>query len=171
MLVVRSRPHHSAAQYPLATQYSSPLRSAVFFYCIYCIAFVAPRHNSGHFLIKIILADFVSSDCSILAQLKRAHHIQFQEPSRNRRGNVCSKPMEDMMCKNLVTITAALAILSLGSLASAQAGGATSASSKYNNATHTASLDQTRHHRQVQTADFRITEFSSSSAKSSVPHR
>ena len=38
------------------------------------------------------------------------------------------------MCKSLVTITAALAIMFLGSLLTgAQAGGATSAPSKYNN--------------------------------------
>jgi hypothetical protein len=145
-----------------------PLRSAVF---LYCIASVAPRHKRGRFLIKMSLADFVSSGCLILAQLKSADHIRLQESSRPRRGNVHSKPMEDMMCKKLVTITAALAILSLGSFVSAQAGGATSAPSMYNNATHTASLNQGRHHRQVQTADFRITEFSSSSAKHAVSKR
>lgn len=77
------------------------------------------------------------------------------------------------MCKSLVTITAALAILSMGSLLSdrAQAGGAMSAPSKYNNATNTAELYQVRHHRSTRTADVRITEFSSSSAKSSVPKR
>ena len=77
------------------------------------------------------------------------------------------------MCKNLITITAALALLSIGSLASdrAQAGGAMSAPSKYSNATHTASLDQVRHHQLTSAADVRITEFSSSSVKSSVPKR
>ena len=77
------------------------------------------------------------------------------------------------MCKSLVVIAAALAILLLGSLVSdrAQAGGATSAASKYNNASRAANLEQVRHHRRVQTADFGITEFSSSSAKSSVPKR
>jgi len=45
------------------------------------------------------------------------------------------------MCKSLVTITAALAIMFLGSLLTgAQAGGATSAPSKYNNVTQTANL-------------------------------
>ena len=74
------------------------------------------------------------------------------------------------MCKSLVTITAALAIVFLGSLLTgAQAGGATSAPSKYNNATYTANLYQVRHHRPVQTVEFGITEFSSSSAKHSVP--
>jgi len=76
------------------------------------------------------------------------------------------------MRKSLVTVAAALAIASLGSLVSAQAGGgATSAPSKYNNEVASASLDQGRHRRTVQTVDFRITEFSSSSAKSSPPKR
>jgi len=81
--------------------------------------------------------------------------------------------MEGLMCKSLVTITAAVAILSLGSLASdpAQAGGATSTPSKYNNAAHAANMQQVRHHQRVQTANFGITEFSSSSAKTSVPKR
>ncbi len=85
----------------------------------------------------------------------------------------CTSPMEGLMYKSLVTIAAALAILSLGSLASdrAQAGGAASAPSKYNNASHTANLVQVRHHQRVQTAEFGITEFSSSSAKTSVPKR
>ena len=76
------------------------------------------------------------------------------------------------MYKSLVTITAALAILSLGSLVfdRAQAGSSTSAPSKYNNAAKTANLNQARNQR-AQTAGFRITEFSSSSAKSSVPKR
>ena len=74
------------------------------------------------------------------------------------------------MCKSLVTITAALAIVFLGSLLTgAQAGGATSAPSKYNNAVQAANLYQVRHHRPVQTVEFEITEFSSSSAKHSVP--
>jgi hypothetical protein len=66
--------------------------------------------------------------------------------------------MEETMCKSLVTITAALALVSLTSFVSdhAQAGSAVSAPSKYR-AVHSAA----------------ITEFSSSSAqtKSSVPHR
>ncbi len=77
------------------------------------------------------------------------------------------------MCKNLVTIAAALAILSMGSIIPdrAQAGSSTSAPSKYNNAAQSANLNQVRNHRPVQTVDYRITEFSSSSAKSSVPKR
>jgi hypothetical protein len=65
--------------------------------------------------------------------------------------------MEETMCKSILTIAVALAIVSLGSLVSdrAQAGSSASAASKYNSAIHTA----------------RITEFSSSSTKSSVAHR
>jgi len=74
------------------------------------------------------------------------------------------------MCKSLMTITAALAILSLGSLVPAQAGGgATSAPSKYNNPT-TAAAEQVRQ-QPAQAAALPITEFSSSSAKSSVAKR
>ncbi len=74
------------------------------------------------------------------------------------------------MCKSLVTIATALAILSLGSLVSdrAQAGGATSAPSKY---THAVNVVQARHHLPVQTAEFGIAEFSSSSAKIPVSKR
>jgi hypothetical protein len=84
---------------------------------------------------------------------------------------ICLKPKEDMMCKGLVTIVAAVVLLSLGSFVSAQAGGATSAPSKYSNATHTATLDQGQRRRQVQTAYFGITEFSSSSAKHTASKR
>jgi len=74
--------------------------------------------------------------------------------------------------KSLVTMTATIATVSLGLLASAQAGGATSAPSKYfNNEIDHVNLAQVRHHQVVQTADFRITEFSSSSAKSSASKR
>jgi hypothetical protein len=61
------------------------------------------------------------------------------------------------MYKNLIIFTAALAILSVGSLVSAQAGGSTSAASKYRHSTQSASVDQDRGH-------YKITEFSSSSA-------
>ena len=74
--------------------------------------------------------------------------------------------------KTFLTISAAVAIVSLGSLASAQAGGATSAPSRYfNNEIDNVNLAQIRHHRVVQAADVRITEFSSSSAKSSASKR
>jgi hypothetical protein len=72
------------------------------------------------------------------------------------------------MLKSVVTLAAALTILSLGSLVSAQAGGATSAPSKYNGVSHSAKLSAARNH---QLAAFSITEFSSSSAKSSAPKR
>lgn len=66
------------------------------------------------------------------------------------------------MHKVLIAITAALA-LTLGSIA-AQAGGATSAPTRSNN------VWQTRY-QQTQTAGGGITEFSSSSARSSVSKR
>jgi hypothetical protein len=69
--------------------------------------------------------------------------------------------MEHAMYKSLVTISAALAIVSLGMLACdrAQAGSSSSAPSKYQ-AVHTANQTQ-----------FKITEFSSSSAKRHGPQR
>ena len=64
------------------------------------------------------------------------------------------------MCKSIAAIVGLAAILSLGSLIAAQAGGGgTSAPSKYNNAGHS------------QNTSYTITEFSSSSAKSSTPKR
>jgi hypothetical protein len=72
----------------------------------------------------------------------------------------------------MATITATLAILSLGPLVSAQAGGgATSAPSKYNNAAYTASVDQIRNSRHAHAPSFTITEFPSSSTMTSVPKR
>jgi hypothetical protein len=78
---------------------------------------------------------------------------------------------EGTMRKSLVAITAALAMLCVGSLGPerAQAGGAMSAPTKV--ATQTATFHQGRRHRPTETADFSITEFSSSSAKRSVPQR
>ncbi len=72
-----------------------------------------------------------------------------------------------------MTIATALAILSLGMLVSggALAGGSSSAPSKYNNASQTVSVDQTRYLRRVRSVHFTITEFSSSSARTSVPKR
>jgi hypothetical protein len=68
------------------------------------------------------------------------------------------------MCKSIAAIASLAAIWSLGSLVAAQAGGgATSAPSKYNNAS------QTQWHSQH--TGYTITEFSSSSAKSSTPKR
>ena len=58
------------------------------------------------------------------------------------------------MSKTLVAIAAAGAILSLGSLVPAQAGGgATSAPSKYNNAGTSASVEQTRTRQHVHMRD------------------
>jgi len=77
------------------------------------------------------------------------------------------------MCKNIVMIAASIAIVSLGSLVSAQAGGgATRAPSKYNGSLQTVKFNQVHNRLPVQTAvDYRITEFSSSSAKASTPKR
>jgi hypothetical protein len=73
----------------------------------------------------------------------------------------------------VISIATALAVLPLASFAldRAQAGGSMSAPSKYNNATNVGNLYQVRHHRLAQTTHVGITEFSSSSAKSSVPKR
>jgi hypothetical protein len=65
------------------------------------------------------------------------------------------------MCKSMAAIAGLTAILSLGSLVPANAGGgATSAPSKYNNAA------QTQYQWRTQHTSYTITEFSSSSAKS-----
>jgi hypothetical protein len=81
--------------------------------------------------------------------------------------------MEDAMRKSLLAVATAFAAVSAGSLISdgAQAGGSTSAASKYNNATYIANLHQARNRPLVEAADFRITEFSSSSARSPVAKR
>jgi hypothetical protein len=65
--------------------------------------------------------------------------------------------MENSMCKSSVTLAAVVAILSIGAPVSAQASGATSAPSKYDNA------DQSRTVYRVQAAGYTIAEFSSSS--------
>ena len=64
------------------------------------------------------------------------------------------------------TITGTLAILAVALLASgsAQAGGATSAASKYGH-THQLAANQARVNRQAQRSGFAITEYSSSSAR------
>ena len=68
------------------------------------------------------------------------------------------------MCKSIAAIVSLAAILSLGSLIAAQpGGGGTSAQSKYNNA------GQTQWH--PQNTSYTITEFSSSSARSTKPKR
>ena len=73
------------------------------------------------------------------------------------------------MRRSLVTMTAAIAFMSIG-FVSAQAGGATSAPSKHSHSAQTANL-RARNHGTVQTANYSITEFSSSSAHSSAPKR
>jgi len=77
------------------------------------------------------------------------------------------------MSKTLVALTAALVVVSLASLGldRAQAGGATSAASRYSHQAQasTASQFSALSHRVAE--HFAITEFSSSSAKSSAPKR
>jgi hypothetical protein len=81
--------------------------------------------------------------------------------------------MEDSMYKGFIVIAATLSIVSLGSVLSdrAQAGGATSAASKYSSTIDGVKQAQLPVRSSAQTADFAITEFSSSSAKSSVAKR
>lgn len=74
------------------------------------------------------------------------------------------------MSKSLLVTAVALAIVSLGTLG-AQAGGATSAPSKYNYAMNDVKQAQVQTRWLVQAADVRITEFSSSSAKSTASKR
>ena len=71
------------------------------------------------------------------------------------------------MLRSFVTAAAALAIMSLGSfvIGPAQAGSSTSAPSKYNNAIDGTRVSQVATHHRARVADYRITEFSSSSAK------
>jgi hypothetical protein len=73
------------------------------------------------------------------------------------------------MRKTIATIAAA-AILSATSLISAQAGGSSSAPSKYDNANNTASVSPTRNAK-IHAVSYPITEFSSSSARTSAPKR
>jgi hypothetical protein len=77
------------------------------------------------------------------------------------------------MYNRLATITGTFAILAAALLAPgrADAGGATSAPSKYAHASQLATAHQVSTTRQTRRTDFAITEYSSSSAKSSVPHR
>jgi hypothetical protein len=70
------------------------------------------------------------------------------------------------MRKGLIATAAAVSLLSAGMFVPALAGGATSAPSRYNGEAQSARLSQIRHGSHVQTADFGVTEFSSSSAKS-----
>jgi len=72
----------------------------------------------------------------------------------------------------IICTAAAVALLSLGSYVSAQAGGATSAPCKYSRNAPAANVSQPQTSNvQTATADVAITEFSSSSARSSVPKR
>jgi hypothetical protein len=77
--------------------------------------------------------------------------------------------MEGKMHKSLVMIGAALAAVASGSF-TAQAGSSTSAPSRYNGGSGVQVSENSTHHRSHAT-DYPITEFSSSSAKSTAPKR
>jgi hypothetical protein len=72
--------------------------------------------------------------------------------------------------RKAIASIAAVAILSAASLITAQAGGASSAPSKYNNANNTASVSPPRNAK-IHAVSYPITEFSSSSARLSAPKR
>jgi hypothetical protein len=77
------------------------------------------------------------------------------------------------MCKTFVTLAAALAIASLGTLA-AQAGNGAQGTSKYNGQIGQSYRYQGEYNSSYaarQPAGYAITEFSSSSARTSGPHR
>jgi len=106
-----------------------------------------------------LIADFVSNRFLIIAPFTNADHIRLRQ---NKTTKTFRSNLEDTMRKTLITAAAVLA-LSLGSIA-AQAGGATSAPTRSNHVWHT-------NNQQTQTAGAGITEFSSSSARSSVAKR
>ena len=74
------------------------------------------------------------------------------------------------MSKCLATITGALAVLAVSVLASypAQAGGSSSAPSKYGHSSQVAAVQQVQTNRPARSTDFGITEYSSSAKN---PHR
>lgn len=76
------------------------------------------------------------------------------------------------MCKSLVTIMGALAILcgSLLAFERAEAGASASAPSKYARTNQVAAVYQARTNRHLQKPDFAITEYSSSSRNLSRGH-
>ena len=74
------------------------------------------------------------------------------------------------MAKKLYTAAAALMLVSLA-VASAQAGGATSAASRYNGAGNWTGGAPSYQDRLAQTDSVKITEFSSSSARASAAKR
>jgi hypothetical protein len=77
------------------------------------------------------------------------------------------------MSRSLVTTIGVLAILSgsLLPLDRAAAGASASAPSKYGHASQVATVHQAQVNRQARRNDFAITEYSSSSARRSVPKR
>jgi hypothetical protein len=122
-------------------------------------------------LIEPLTADLFSGTFLFLARFTNEDHTRRQETLL--RGSVAQTPMEESMRKGFITIAATLAVVSLASLVTdrAQAGGASSAPSKYSYTTVTVKQAQVRRDLLIQASDVRITEFSSSSAKSSAPKR
>jgi hypothetical protein len=90
---------------------------------------------------------------------------------------VVPNQMENAMSRCFVIIVGALAIVSASTLPfdRAEAGASASAPSKYSQASrataHVATVHQASANRQARKGDSEITEFSSSSAKTSVPRR
>jgi len=74
-------------------------------------------------------------------------------------GKIRSKPMETGMYKHIIAVAAALAVLSLGALTAQAGNGAQGSPSRYNS-----NIGKTSFHSS-------ITEFSSSSARTSGPRR
>jgi hypothetical protein len=113
----------------------------------------------------------VRMNCLMIAQLQSADHsarkgrtrqVKFWVRETPHKG--CGAQGRKSMCKSIAAIASLAAILSLGSLVAAHAGGAaTSAPSKYDNAS------QSQWH--SQNTRYTITEFSSSSARATKPKR
>jgi len=80
---------------------------------------------------------------------------------------VVSNQMETAMNKSIVSIAGSFAILAVALLVSgrAEAGGSTSAASKYGHTSQVASVNPVRASRQARPSDFAITEYSSSSVR------
>jgi hypothetical protein len=76
--------------------------------------------------------------------------------------------MEAAMYKATITVTLAILAVALLASGSAQAGGATSAASKYGR-TNQVATNQAQVNRQAQRSGFPITEYSSSSARTHAP--
>jgi hypothetical protein len=130
------------------------------------------RHCAWSFAAIDWAADFLSKAVWIVASRTNADHSGCRGRIRAREEtgiSICQAQLdlpssaENSMRKTIAAI-AAVTTLSLGSLVSAEAGGSSSAPSKYNNASYTASAAPTRNSK-VHTVGYAITEFSSSSAR------